>query len=123
MHSDSMLSLIILVVLFFVLPSLFKILGKYTLGTKDQKERDDEEGEVLPMPQETKAESPVGVRHGEPRRRHRGFRKPSGGPSLPSAGADERAGMAAGYSAIEPGRNEESGPQAIANKPIKPGWF
>jgi hypothetical protein len=54
MHDNSFTSLIILLVLFFVLPSVFKLLGQYTLKSKglDRQGHEDEESEV-PMPRET----------------------------------------------------------------------
>jgi hypothetical protein len=48
MKNESLTSLIILLVLFFVLPYLFKLLGQYTLGSKGLEKRapEDEEQEL-----------------------------------------------------------------------------
>jgi hypothetical protein len=46
---DSFTSLIILLVLFFVLPSLFKLLGQYTLGSKGIEKREPTEEEAEPQ--------------------------------------------------------------------------
>ena len=35
MGNDSFFSIVILLILFFVLPSVLKLLGRYTLGSKD----------------------------------------------------------------------------------------
>ncbi len=35
MRNDSFFSIVILLILFFVLPSVLKLLGRYTLGSKD----------------------------------------------------------------------------------------
>jgi hypothetical protein len=54
MRENSFTSLIILLVLFFVLPSLFKLMGQYTLGSKglEKREQEDREAEE-PMPRQT----------------------------------------------------------------------
>ncbi len=38
-NNDSFLSILILLVLFFVLPPVLKLLGRYTLNSKEQAER------------------------------------------------------------------------------------
>lgn len=48
MKDNSFTSLIILLVLFFVLPSLFKLLGQYTLKSKGPGRAEDEEVEPQP---------------------------------------------------------------------------
>jgi hypothetical protein len=45
------LQLIALLVLFFVLPSLFKLLGRYTLGSKDLERRDQGEDSASEAPE------------------------------------------------------------------------
>jgi hypothetical protein len=54
MKDSSFTSLIILLFLFFVLPSLFKLLGQYTLGSKGLEKRPSEDKEHEPqVPGET----------------------------------------------------------------------
>lgn len=54
MRDNSFVSLIILLVLFFVLPSLFKLLGQYTMSSKGAGRREQEDGEGEPgVPGET----------------------------------------------------------------------
>ena len=48
MKDNSFTSLIILLVLFFVLPSLFNLLGQYTLKSKGPGRAEDDEGEPQP---------------------------------------------------------------------------
>lgn len=49
MRENSFTSLIILLVLFFVLPSLLKLLGQYTLGSKGLEKREPEGEETEPQ--------------------------------------------------------------------------
>ncbi|VFU16415.1 conserved hypothetical protein [anaerobic digester metagenome] len=48
MGNDSFFSLVILLILFFVLPSVLKLLGRYTLDSKDAGKKREEPGHVLP---------------------------------------------------------------------------
>ncbi|HNY64344.1 MAG TPA: hypothetical protein PKM41_02830 [Deltaproteobacteria bacterium] len=66
MKNDSFTSLIILLVLFFVLPSLFKLLGQYTMGSKGRQESGsaDEEGD----PTNPREEMPVHPEQHQPPR-------------------------------------------------------
>lgn len=55
MDKNSLVSLLILFVMFFVLPSLMKRFGKYTLSTRDQ-QKDDHGGIGLPPAEEAPPE-------------------------------------------------------------------
>ncbi|MFA5653429.1 MAG: hypothetical protein WDA72_04890 [Desulfomonilia bacterium] len=48
MRNDSFSSIIILLILFFVLPSVLKLLGRYTLGSKDIGKNGEEPGHGFP---------------------------------------------------------------------------
>ncbi len=48
MGNDSFFSIVILLILFFVLPSVLKLLGRYTLGSKDIGKPGEEHGREFP---------------------------------------------------------------------------
>ncbi len=52
MDKQSLTSLILLLVFFFVVPSLLKLLGKYTLNSKGGRRDEEDPGEIT-IPRET----------------------------------------------------------------------